>query len=266
MPRLARFMAGFVVVGLVLGAAWPAGADEAGRYRPPQTQTQWPARPIAVSPDAPTSWPGTPAAGAPRLLPAGYQAPESGAPSNDGSADTPRALTTDSQAGSIPLSQQSPDAPSSFGGLPTGGMPSLVNAATSLGIVLGLFLLLVWAVRRGTPKGSGLLPREAFEVLGRAPLMGRQQVHLVRCGNKIVLLCVTAGGIETLTEITDPAEADRLHSICQPPSPPGGALRQWLGQFTGQSQASEYYTPDDSREIDFGHLETGHQAARGAVS
>jgi flagellar biogenesis protein FliO len=106
-----------------------------------------------------------------------------------------------------------------------------------------------------------MLPREAVEVLGRTTLLGRQQVHLVRCGNKIVLLSVTPGGVETLTEIADPAEVDRLHSICQPAGLPGGALRQWLSKFTDASRTSEYYTHDGRQQIDFGHLEGGQHRA-----
>jgi hypothetical protein len=34
-------------------------------------------------------------------------------------------------------------------------------------------------------------------------------------GNKLLLLSVTASGAETLTEITDPEEIDRLAGICR---------------------------------------------------
>ncbi|MEX2112376.1 MAG: hypothetical protein WD845_04280 [Pirellulales bacterium] len=53
----------------------------------------------------------------------------------------------------------------------------LVTAGASLGIVLGLFLLIVLVMRRGMPKGAISLPKDVVEVLGRAPLVGRQQVQ-----------------------------------------------------------------------------------------
>jgi hypothetical protein len=34
-------------------------------------------------------------------------------------------------------------------------------------------------------------------------------------GNKLVLVALTPGGAETLTEVTDPAEVDRLMGLCQ---------------------------------------------------
>jgi hypothetical protein len=51
-------------------------------------------------------------------------------------------------------------------------------------------------------------------VLGRVPLAARQFAQLVRVGNKLVLLSVTPAGAETLTEITDPVEIDRLLGLC----------------------------------------------------
>ncbi|MCC6125567.1 MAG: flagellar biosynthetic protein FliO [Pirellulales bacterium] len=96
-----------------------------------------------------------------------------------------------------------------------GGLPSMISVAGSTGFVLGIFLLLVWIVRRKTPQALARLPGEAFEVLGRAPLSSRQQVLLLRCGNKLLLVSITPGGAETLTEIADPPEVDRLSGLCR---------------------------------------------------
>lgn len=244
-----------VAVGLAAFVGRWAAADGPDRYASPPPSA-WPNQPIAVSADAPSSWPRNDAApGAPRMLPAGYQSPEQ-PQGKSGRSDAPQAAEMAGGPGTIPLSRASNPSPSPWAGFSADDVPSFVNAATSLGIVLGLFLMVMWAVRRGMPKGDGLLPREAVEVLGRAPLVGRQQVHLVRCGNKMVLLNVTPTGVETLTEISDPAEVDRLHSICQPPTA-GGGLRHWLGHFTGASRSLDYYPHDGSNTVDFGHLEPG---------
>lgn len=96
---------------------------------------------------------------------------------------------------------------------------SLTAVLGSLAIVCGLFCVLAWVMRKGMPKGLNLLPRGAVEVLGRMPIAARQQVYLVRCGGKMLLLSVTAAGIEALTEITDPVEVDRLAGICQQAHP-----------------------------------------------
>ncbi|HEY2148815.1 MAG TPA: flagellar biosynthetic protein FliO [Pirellulales bacterium] len=93
--------------------------------------------------------------------------------------------------------------------------PALLSMFGSLAIVLTLFFGLVWLLRRGMPRGSRIVPSEVVEVLGRAPLAGRQQMHVVRFGNKVLLIAVTPAGAETLSEITEPAEVDRLSGICQ---------------------------------------------------
>jgi flagellar protein FliO/FliZ len=99
------------------------------------------------------------------------------------------------------------------------GLPSAVTVFGSLALVLGVFFALVWALRRASPPGAALLPTEAFEVLGRAPLANRQQAHLLRCGNKLLLISAGAAGTEPLTEITDPAEVERLTDLCRQARP-----------------------------------------------
>jgi flagellar biogenesis protein FliO len=116
---------------------------------------------------------------------------------------------------------------------PAGGLPAAVTVAGSLAVVLGLFFLVAWGMRRAAPRGSVLLPAEVFEVLGRAPLAGRQQAHLLRCGRKLLLVSVTPAGIETLTEVTEPLEVDRLAGLCRQAQPQGptAAFRQIFQQW-----------------------------------
>jgi flagellar protein FliO/FliZ len=92
---------------------------------------------------------------------------------------------------------------------------SLVTVAASLGIVLGLFFVIMWCLRRGMPKAIRPLPAEVVEILGRTPLAGRQQMHLIRLGSKLVLVAVSPQGVDTISEITNPAEADRLAGYCE---------------------------------------------------
>jgi flagellar biogenesis protein FliO len=115
--------------------------------------------------------------------------------------------------------------------------PAIISMLGSLAIVLGLFFALVWFMRRGLPKGSRVLPSDVVEVLGRAPLAARQQMHLVRFGHKLLLVSVSAGGAETLSEIIEPAEVDRLAGICQQAQPNSAtnAFRQVFRQFGDRS-------------------------------
>ena len=114
---------------------------------------------------------------------------------------------------------------------------SLTNAGGALALVLGFFLLFIWLFRRGGKRGNALLPPQVFEVLGRAPLVPRAaqgQVYLVRLGHKLVLLSATSAGVETLSEIDDPLEVQRLSDYCngRPARNASAAIEQIVPQFT----------------------------------
>ncbi len=147
-----------------------------------------------------------------------------------------------------PLSPSRRSRPNSLAGKrnPPGGLSSLVTVASSLATVVGLFFVLAWVMKRAGPKGSRPLPGDVVEVLGRAPLAGRQQMHLLRCGGKLLLVSVTAETAETLTEITDPDEVTRLVSLCRQGQPGSttAAFRQLLDQFGRQPVDSEFARPD----------------------
>ena len=80
---------------------------------------------------------------------------------------------------------------------------------------MGLFGLVVWFSKRFAPAGSASLPKEAVELLGRAPLTGRQTMQLIRVGNRLLLVALSTTGAETLTEITDPVEVEHLAGMCR---------------------------------------------------
>jgi flagellar biogenesis protein FliO len=95
------------------------------------------------------------------------------------------------------------------------GLQSLVTVLGALAVVLGVFFFVAWLLRKTSPHGAVVLPTEVFEMLGRAPLANRQQAQLLRCGNKLLLISVTPTHAETLTEITNPEEVDRLTKLCR---------------------------------------------------
>jgi flagellar biogenesis protein FliO len=106
----------------------------------------------------------------------------------------------------------------------------------SLGVVLGLFVVIAWFARRFTPAGASPLPKEAVELLGRAPLAGRQQLQLLRVGNKLLLVALSPVGIETLTEITEAAEVEHLVALCRRgrPGTSQAAFQQVLSQLASE--------------------------------
>lgn len=110
---------------------------------------------------------------------------------------------------------------------------ALSTVISSVAVVLGLFALLVWCSRRTRPRSRSALPGEVVETLGRAPLNGRQEMQLVRVGNKLLLLSVTATAAETLTEITEPDEIERLAALCRQYSGDGisASLREMVAHL-----------------------------------
>jgi len=89
-------------------------------------------------------------------------------------------------------------------------------------------------MRRALPAGSRKLPPEVMDVLGHASLGNRQQAQLVRLGNKLLLVAVSATGAETLGEVTDPDEVERLSTLARKPAAPvtpAATFRQILQQF-----------------------------------
>lgn len=148
--------------------------------------------------------------------------------------------------------------------LPSFGVPldSIYTMLTALAMVVGLFLLCAWALRRGARSPSAVLPNEVVTVLGRVPLAARQFAQLLRVGNKLVLVSVTATGAETLAEVTDPAEVDRLLGICQQHDP-RSTTREFESVFR---QLAGQRTPDALVERDAPLPRTGHEAFRGGTS
>ncbi|HEX5444161.1 MAG TPA: flagellar biosynthetic protein FliO [Pirellulales bacterium] len=147
---------------------------------------------------------------------------------------------------------------------PAGAASTVLTGVASLAVVLGLFFVVAWALRRGMPRGAMLLPADVVEVLGRAPLSGRQFAHLVRCGNKMLLVYLAPGCAETLTEITDPVEVDRLAGLCKQSQPQSttASFRQVFQQFsrekpdvegtrsTTRKERHPLTTAFDSEEVD----------------
>lgn len=165
-------------------------------------------------------------------------------PASQGGEDGRQAisLTPPGADRSLPLAKPGADGDARRSG------SSIATILGSLGIVLGLFLLVVWMLRRAMPRTSHNLPAGMVEVLGRASLTNRQHVHLVRCGNKLLLICILPSGIETLTEITDPLEVDRLAGLCQqsPSNSTTAAFRQVFSDLAAQPAAGGFSGPYES--------------------
>jgi hypothetical protein len=66
-------------------------------------------------------------------------------------------------------------------------------------------------------------------------------VQLLRCGGKLLLVSVTPTTAETLTEITDPAEVERLAELCHQGRAQGATacFRRVFEQLTARRESHE---------------------------
>jgi flagellar biogenesis protein FliO len=126
---------------------------------------------------------------------------------------------------------------------------AIVSVIVSLAVVLGLFFVIAWLMRRSLPNSAQRLPTEAVEILGRTPLAGRQQMHLLRFGNKMLLVCVSPTGVDTLGEITDPVEIDRMAGLCAQTqsSSASAAFKQIFGQLTREKSPAALTSGNGTR-------------------
>ncbi|MFO0885778.1 MAG: flagellar biosynthetic protein FliO [Pirellulales bacterium] len=141
-----------------------------------------------------------------------------------GNSDTQvNGTATKTRPGALRLAAPTASAPAkgSSKGAKSPGTSSQAIGTTlgSLAIVLGVFFAVSWVCRKISPQAAGPLPKDVLELLGRTSLGGRQQLQLLRLGNKLVLVAVTAAGIETVTEVDDPAEVERILQLCRREQP-----------------------------------------------
>lgn len=89
----------------------------------------------------------------------------------------------------------------------------------SLAIVISLFLFIAWLFRKSQPNTFQKLPTGVLQVLGSTVMAPRQQVYVVRFGNKMLLVSHQPGQTQTLGEITDVDEVHRLAGLCESNQP-----------------------------------------------
>lgn len=125
------------------------------------------------------------------------------------------------------------------------GWGAFFSVVTSLTIVIGLFGGVAWLLRQNLPGGTRTLPKEVFENLGRAPLAGRQQVCLLRCGRQLLLAATSPGNVEPLMTIDQPEEVERLVALCKQKDPhsASGTFDRVLRQLTRETKTPELNEP-----------------------
>lgn len=102
---------------------------------------------------------------------------------------------------------------------PKSSWATALSMMFSLAVVLCLFFIVAWLFRRTQPNSVAKLPSEVVQVMGRTAMAPRQQVYVVRFGSKMLLVSHQPGQTQTLGEISDPEEVQRLAGLCEANQP-----------------------------------------------
>ncbi len=94
--------------------------------------------------------------------------------------------------------------------------------------------MVVWIVKKSQPHSFVKLPGDVVQVMGRTPMAPRQQMYVVRFGSKLLLISHQPGQTQTLGEITDADEVQRLAGLCEANQPGSisNSFREVLKQAT----------------------------------
>lgn len=162
------------------------------------------------------------------------------------SADERNSATTSDKHGGrrgesappLPLVPRSRSADGSAPEKGSGTGRAIATIVSSLVVVVGILVGLAAAARRFRP-AVRVLPDDVFTHLGTTSLAGRQTIHLVRFGDKLMLIAATAAGLQTLGELTDAEEVERLSALCRPrrSSPIASSLQRVLADWTSEASA-----------------------------
>ena len=90
-----------------------------------------------------------------------------------------------------------------------------VRTVLSLGAVLALLALFVWALRRGTLKLSGFAPRGTISVETATSLGDRRQLAIVSVEGRRVLVGMTPTTISFLTDLGPKSAAQPLEGTAR---------------------------------------------------
>ena len=138
----------------------------------------------------------------------------------------------------------------------TGAAPSVGRAiatvASSLAVVAGLLIVVTWFARRYHPAVKGL-PPELFLHLGTTNIAGRQTMHVMRFGDKLLLVAASPSGLRSLAELTNLEDVERLTALCGPTSsnPIASTFQRVVADWTRES-SRPHTNPRATRPIGTG--------------
>jgi flagellar biosynthetic protein FliO len=132
--------------------------------------------------------------------------------------------------------EQLPLRPVSNGNGQTGGLDWIVTVLIALAVVVAAIYLLLRMLRRFfpalVPAGGQAAP---IRPLARFHLAPRQTLHLVSCGQRLLLLGATSTSINHVATIDDPQEIEKIHQAVQRGETPMTSLSRFLQRSSQQT-------------------------------
>ena len=92
---------------------------------------------------------------------------------------------------------------------------SLTSSLGPLALILAIVFVGAWLWRRAHPDLTRAAPSQAIQLLGHRSIGQKQAIHLIRIGQKILVVGMSGDRMETLSEIDDPHEIELLTGLCR---------------------------------------------------
>ncbi|MDE0818223.1 MAG: flagellar biosynthetic protein FliO [Pirellulaceae bacterium] len=93
-------------------------------------------------------------------------------------------------------------------------IPNFSQSATrmvaALAVVLGAFMVLLWVTKKIQGPSQSIMSKQTLEVLGQKQINKIHSLHLIRLGQRILLISASDSSVTCLSEINDPVEVTQL--------------------------------------------------------
>ncbi|MEE2842954.1 MAG: flagellar biosynthetic protein FliO [Planctomycetota bacterium] len=93
-------------------------------------------------------------------------------------------------------------------------IPNFSQSATrmvaALAVVLGAFMVLLWVTKKIQGPSKSIMSKQTLEVLGQKQINKIHSLHLIRLGQRILLISASDSSVTCLSEINDPVEVAQL--------------------------------------------------------
>jgi flagellar biogenesis protein FliO len=93
-------------------------------------------------------------------------------------------------------------------------IPNFSQSATrmvaALAVVLGAFMVLLWVTKKIQGPSQSIMSKQTLEVLGQKQINKIHSLHLIRLGQRILLISASDSSVTCLSEINDPVEVAQL--------------------------------------------------------